>query len=385
MKILVLHNAYQMRGGEDSVVEAEVALLQDAGYDVRLEAVSNDDISGTVAAANAFIKAPFDPARERWIRNMVRRDGIDVVHVHNAFPRLTPAIHIGASAGGAAVVQTLHNYRLICANALMLRDGKVCELCLGGRGWPALEHRCYRGSLPGTLAVVRMQRQMRAQRWRDSVDQFIALTGFAAGKFAEAGLPTDRISVKPNFRIPVPSSSATRQGFLFVGRLSPEKGVSILLDAWRSLPDQHLTIVGDGPDAAALRERAPGNVTFTGPLSPSDVQSKMLGAVALVMPSVWYEGFPMTIVEAYASGLPVIASRIGSLSEIVHHSKTGLLFEPGSPKALATTLQGTEKVQLARMGEAALAKYQQLYTPERNLEILLDIFSMALARRRARS
>ncbi|MFT4933466.1 MAG: glycosyltransferase involved in cell wall biosynthesis [Pseudoalteromonas distincta] len=383
MKILILHNAYQMRGGEDSVVEAEVALLQRAGYDVRLERVSNDGISGSVASAEAFMKAPYDPARARWIRDIVKRDGIALVHVHNAFPRLTPAVHIGASAGGAAVVQTLHNYRLVCANALMLRDGKVCELCLDGHSWPALKHRCYRGSLPGTLAVVRMQRRMRARLWRDSVDQFVALTGFAAGKFTDSGLPADRISVKPNFRAPAPTSSASRQGFLFVGRLSPEKGVDVLLDAWRRLPDLHLTIVGDGPDAAALRERAPGNVTFTGPLSPDDVQMHMLRAVALVMPSVWYEGFPMTIVEAYASGLPVIASRLGSLAEIVRHGETGLLFEPGSAELLATALREADQLELARMGTTSLEEYQMLYTPERNLEMLLDIYGRALARRRA--
>lgn len=384
MKILVLHNAYRMRGGEDSVVESEVALLQEAGHDVRLVTVSNDDISGPVASAKAFIKAPFDPARARWIRNMIERYGIDVVHVHNAFPLLTPAVHIGASAAGAAVVQTLHNYRLFCANALLLRDGKVCELCVGGRSWPALEHRCYRGSLPGTLAVVRMQRQMRAQRWRDSVDQFVALTGFAAGKLAEAGLPADRISVKPNFCAASPAPLTSRQGFLFVGRLSPEKGVHILLEAWRQLPDLHLTVVGDGPDSAALRKGAPHNVNFTGPLSSADVQKCMEAAAALVMPSVWYEGFPMTVVEAYASGLPVIASRIGSLAEVVRHGETGLLFEPGSASSLVSTVRGADQIQLTRMQATTLAEYRLHYTPERNLDTLLSIYGKALARRRAR-
>lgn len=384
MKILVVHNAYQMRGGEDSVVEAEIALLRGAGYEVRLECVSNDDISGTMAAARAFIKAPYDPARARWIRDMVRRDNIAIVHVHNSFPRLTPAIHMGASAGGAAVVQTLHNYRLVCANALMLRDGQVCELCLHGRSWPALKYRCYRDSLPGTFAAVRTQWQMRAHRWQDSVDQFIALTGFAAGKFVDSGLPADRISVKPNFRAAAPTSPALRQGFLFVGRLSPEKGVHVLLDAFRSLPNLCLTIIGDGPDAAVLRERAPCNVTFTGPLSPEDVQAHMLRAVALVMPSVWYEGFPMTVVEAYASRLPVIASRIGSLAEIVRHSETGLLFEPGSADSLATMLREADQLELARMGELSREMYEELYTPERNLEMLLAIYSKALTRRRLR-
>ena len=169
-RVLVLHNRYQQRGGEDSVVDAETSLLREAGHEVFVELVDNHAITSLPQKLNAFARAPYDPAREAWAADLTRQTRADVVHIHNFFPLLTPAVHAGAMRAGAAVVQTLHNYRLLCANALFLRNGSVCESCLGGSRLPAVTNRCYRGSLAGSLAVTRMQDRAEARgSWRTSV------------------------------------------------------------------------------------------------------------------------------------------------------------------------------------------------------------------------
>ena len=382
MNILALHNEYQLHGGEDTVVAAESALLRDAGHQVRLELVSNREIQGLSGKIQTFVRTPHDATRKSWMNHLLDATNYDIVHVHNFFPLLTPAIHEAASARGVAVVQTLHNYRLLCAGALFLRDGHVCEKCLGGSNlWGAL-HRCYRGSALGSLAVVRLQRRARSQQaWHRHVHRFIALTEFAKGKFVAGGLPAERISVKANFTGPLTTPMQDRQGAVFVGRLSPEKGVRPLVESWVRLPHIPLTIIGDGPEREALKQMAPSNVTFRGALPADQVRIAMAAAQALIMPSVWYEGFPMTLVEAFSVGTPVIASRIGSLAELIREGITGRAFEPGNVEDLAKVVQGTfARPDLLRdMGSAAHHEYEQLYTPSTNLARLEGIYQEAVS------
>ena len=379
MKILILHNAYQQRGGEDSVVEAESALLQSAGHEVRVEIVNNDEIDGASAKAKAFLRSSYDPGRARWTADLVRATQADVVHVHNFFPLLTPGVHAGAAKEGAAVVQTLHNYRLLCAAATFLRDGEVCEKCLSGSKAWAVVHKCYRDSATASLAVARMQwRAERDQTWRRHVHRFIALTQFAADKFIAGGLPAERLVVKPNSTPPsAPATSVRRAGGLFVGRLSREKGVGLLMEAWKNIPETPLTVIGDGPLRAMLEKAAPPNVRFLGGLAPSAVRAHMASAAFLVIPSLWYEGLPMTLLEAYASGLPVIASRIGSLEEAVTDGSTGRLFPPGNSDALAFVVRSLNQTVLEKMSRAALNEYERRYTPNQNLRVLEEIYEQA--------
>lgn len=387
MRVLILHNAYQRAGGEDTVVAAESEMLRDAGHEVIVEKVTNDAIQGAAAKARAFLLTPYDPARKQWAADLVRRTGAQVVHVHNFFPLMTPAVHEGAREAGAAVVQTLHNYRLLCAGAQFLREGAVCEKCItSSRIWGAV-HRCYRGSVPGSVALVRMQHRAEQHgTWKKHVDRFIALTQFARGKFIEGGLPAAKIVVKPNsIRDASAPGISARSGALFVGRLSVEKGVDVLMKAWTKIPDMQLTVLGDGPERATLEAMAPSNVTFKGGVSGEAVRQHMLEAEVLLMPSIWYEGFPMTAVEAYAAGLPVIASRIGSLTEIVEPS-TGALFEPGNSDDLAAKVHALRaSVGFADLGKGARQAFEQKYNPSANLRQLEGIYEDALRARNAAS
>lgn len=382
MKILIFHNSYRHRGGEDGVVEAETALLRDAGHDVQLALIGNDELSSVGERLRVFARAPFDPSMAAWARSLVETHAPDVVHVHNFFPRLTPAIHQAASEAGATVIQTLHNYRLICAGAFLLRDGAVCEKCLHGSAAWGVYHRCYRGSAAASLAVVRMQeRAWRQDVWSRYVHRFIALTEFARSKFIEAGLPAELISVKPNFvpAVERPPPAPERRA-VYVGRLSPEKGVHLALDAWGDLPHLPLHVIGDGPQGPALHAAAPSNVTFAGALAPAEVREQLANSLCLVVPSIWYEGFPLVVIEALEAGVPVVASRIGSLAEVVRHEVNGLLFDPGDPRSLraAVTRLSNDSALLATLSRGAREDYKRNYTPQRNLEKLLCIYTEAL-------
>lgn len=381
MRVLVLHNRYRMAGGEDVAVAAEVALLRARGHDVTLIEVDNAAIAGPASRIGAALGTPYRPARRRWAKHLVERTGVQVVHVHNFFPLLSPSVIDGARDGGAAVVQTLHNYRAVCANGLLMRDGAVCEDCVGRVGWPALRHRCYRGSVIGSAAVVAMQQAIRRGGiWDRPGTRLIALTDFARAKLVEGGLPAERIVIKPNFIAPVATSSAARDDVLFVGRLSAAKGVGVLIEAARALPRRRFTIVGGGDDAR-WRALAPDNVVFTGALPGAAAREAMARSALLVMPSLWYEGFPITLLEASARATPVVASRIGSLAELVEDGVTGRLVVPGDPAALAAAIEAMldDPAAAMRMGQAAKAMVEARYDPAGNGARLEEIYREALA------
>lgn len=360
-------------------------MLVDGGHDVRLHTISNFEISGLTSKLKLLWQTAYNSSREREIDEMIAEFRPDVMHVHNFFPLFTPAVHVAAARAGVAVVQTLHNYRLFCAAAIFERDGQVCELCLHGSRLNALRHRCYRGSIPATAALVHMQNKNdREQLLARHVDRFIALTQFAKRKFIEGGLPADRITVKPNFiDQPHPTSPGTdvqREGGIFVGRLSPEKGVDTLIAAWQAFPDVPLQIAGDGPLRAELESKAPSNVRFLGRITVDEVHQQMNKAAFLLLPSVCYEGFPMSILEAFSNSLPVITSRLGSMQEIVTSGRNGLLFEAGNidhlKAAIAEMLASSERRTL--MGCNAREEFEAKYTKQRNLVELEAIYADAI-------
>lgn len=360
-------------------------MLAGAGHDVHLHTVTNSDIRGLSAKIRLLWETAYSSANERMMTNLIAEIKPDVVHVHNFFPLLTPAVHVATARAGIGVVQTLHNYRLFCAAATFERDGQVCELCLHGSRFNALRHRCYRGSLPATAALVHMQnvndnRRLLARH----VHRFIALTSFARHKYIEAGLPAERITVKPNFLDRAATdrdSNAPRSGALFVGRLSQEKGVDVLLRAWRELPEVSLRIAGDGPLRQALERRAPAGVEFLGRLDGARIAEEMRAASLLLVPSLWYEGFPMTILEAFSTGLPVAASRLGSLQEIITPHRNGMLFEPGSSESLARVVREllASPARLLAMGDNARQDFAERYTKTRNLKLLKTVYSEAIS------
>jgi glycosyltransferase involved in cell wall biosynthesis len=384
LRILVVHNAYQHHGGEDAVLESEISLLRAYGHVLETYTRHNDVIAGI---------PPLLMARQTlWsnqttcdINELIQRFRPDVIHAHNTFPLVTPSLYWAAERAGVPVVQTLHNFRLMCLNALFLRHGQVCEDCMGTLPWKGIVNACYRGSYSASVALAGMLALHRGLgTYRNKVRRYIALNTFCRDKFIEGGLPASRIAVKPNF-VDWPVESGIHhehhrgKHFLFVGRLSPEKGVAVLADALALLSSSTLRVAGDGPDATIF-DGKPG-VVLLGGLSSGAVQREMSEAAVLIVPSIWYENFPRTIVESYASGLPVIASRIGALSEIVRDGETGLLFTPGDTRDLADKMAWAQShpEEMQRMGREARLTYERLYTPEINYKILMDIYSDAIA------
>ncbi|MGY4320280.1 glycosyltransferase family 4 protein [Bradyrhizobium sp. JR3.5] len=384
MKILVAHNRYQGgRGGEDVVFEAEVDLLRGAGHSVETLTVSNEAINSLAARIATTLSIADNAEGKRAVAEALDRFRPDIVHVHNFFPLLSPAVFDVCRQQRVPAVVTLHNYRTICTGGMLLRDGRICHKCLDrGHLW-GVAHRCYRGSLPGSLASAHMiARHQRRGTWTRPGLRLIALTQFARTLFTQAGFDAGRIDVKPNFMADpgAPDPAMPRTGLLYVGRLSREKGVGVLLDAVAGT-GMPLRIVGEGPERAALEARAPANVRFLGALSRADVLREMASARALVVPSLWYEGFPMVVVEAFAQGTPVIASEIGGLAEVVSAGKTGALVPPGDTAGLRqriVELLGAPDLATA-WGQAARTAYLDRYAPDENLRLLEAIYARAAA------
>ncbi|HLJ63947.1 MAG TPA: glycosyltransferase, partial [Stellaceae bacterium] len=323
--------------------------------------------------------------RYREAQTLVREARPDIVHVHNSFAVFSPAIYYAAREGGAALVQTMHNFRLACVNGLLWREGKVCEACLGKKvAWSGVIHGCYRGSRVASLSVASVTGIHRALgTWRREVDLYIATTEFARGKLIRAGLPPERIAVKPNFTPPQRGGNAggPRRGALFVGRLSPEKGIELMRCAWQSLSIP-LRVVGDGPIAATLAGVNPA-IELLGWRDREEVAALMRSSEVLVMPSVWYETFGMVLIEAYEAGLPVIASRLGAMAELVEDGLTGFLFTPSDAESLAATLRKAfaDPANLARMEAKAREVYERRYSPERGYQHLLAVYRQAMSAR----
>lgn len=380
LRIMLVHNRYQQYGGEDTVVEAEAQLLRDAGHQVDQFLVDNDNIQGLRAKLTAAALTTYNPRSRAALRDRLRARRPDIVHVHNLFPQLTPSIFDACLDAGVPSVMTLHNYRLGCANALLFRDGHPCEDCLHGTAFNAVLHRCYRSSGLGSAVVASMIAYHRhAGTWRDKVSRFIALTEFSREKLVAAGLPADKIRIKPNFvpdplRDDLPSGPGSHA--LFVGRLSVEKGVETLLEAWRGI-DISLRILGDGPLREELERAAPANVTFLGHRDRGEVFREIAGAAFLVVPSIWYEGFPMTVVEAMAMGKPILASAIGGLQEIVTEGQEGLHFRPGDAADLRRAVEQVRSSPglLEEMGTRARMRYLRRLSPESNGRLLTEIYA----------
>jgi glycosyltransferase involved in cell wall biosynthesis len=387
MRVLLLHNHYQQPGGEDQVFAAEGNLLEARGHRVLRYISHNDRVTEMSRPALAKVTV-WNRVVYREIRALIRRDRPQVAHFHNTFPLISPAAYYAARAEGVPVVQTLHNYRLLCSNALFFRKGGVCEDCLGKAiPWPGVAHSCYRASRSSSGAVVAMLTTHRTLgTWKGAVDTYITLTEFARQKFIQGGLPAEKIVVKPNFFHPDPRAGEGSGGYvLFVGRLSQEKGVDTLLAAWTRLRRKvPLKIVGDGPLAPKVAEAAKrlSNVEWLGRQPKDRVIALMKDAVALVFPSVWYEGFPMVIAEAYAVGLPVIASDLGSMSSLIDHGRTGLCFHPGDPDDLAAQVEwiSMRPEELKRMRNEARVEFENEYTAERNYELLMEIYRTVVER-----
>ncbi len=386
MRILVVHNRYLIRGGEDESAAAEQALLRQNGHEVDLYEEHNERI-GELGRLRVALRAVWSPESHRRLRQRLRRRKYDLVHVDNFFPLISPAVYYAARGEGVPVVQSLRNYRLVCPNAELFRAGRPCEDCIGRRvPWPGIVHACYRGSRSATTAVATMIAvHKQLQTWQRMVDLYIAVTRFARDKLIEGGLPADRIVVKPNFVEGAPAPGTGAGGYaLFVGRLSAEKGLATVLEAWQRLGDAiPLKIVGEGPLAASVEAVAARKleVEYLGRRPLAEVYALMGGARFLVLPSEWYEPFGRVAIEAFACGTPVIASDMGGMAELIDDRRTGRLFRPGDAGDLAGVVEWAlaHPQELARMRGRARAEFEANYTAERNYQLLTAIYRQALA------
>jgi len=388
LSVLVIHNQYQQPSGEDVVVRAETEMLRRAGHRVVSFIRNNAAIAeyNPLQKASLLVSATWNQSACVQIRELITKERPDIAHCHNLVPLVSPAVYDACKSAGVPVVQTLHNYRLLCPAGTLYRRGSICEKCrrsltcgvVGG---------CYRNSRLQTATLAMMLGvHRRLGTWSGSVDAYVALSQFSRDYFVAAGLPPEKVYVKPNF---LTADPAPRSGLgdyaLFVGRLSPEKGVLEMLHAWKHLSHIPLVVVGDGPlrDSVSrlVRESGRTHVEMLGQLGADDTRAQMKNARFLVFPSRWYEPFGMTLLEAAACGVPSVAARIGGVPELVAEGQTGLLFDPQNFKELAVKADWawTHSAEMADMGSAARHLYRQKYTEDRNYELLMNIYQAALS------
>lgn len=389
MKIVVTHNFYRSSSpsGENAVYSNECELLERNGNEVvRFERFSDDIDESTMARKiDVALTCAWSDEVYTTLSKLLVKVRPDVAHFHNTFPMISPSAYAACRDNGVPVIQTLHNFRFICPGGLLFREGQPCEDCIGTSLLPALQHRCYRGSLPATGALVWM---LLRNRWngtyRTLVNRYIALTEFAAGRLVAGGLPSARVVVKPNFMSDIPVPGAGNGGYtVYVGRLSAEKGIRTLLSAWKCLPGVPLKILGDGPlrqelEEFSVSEKLP--VEFLGFCDRARIAEVVGGAAFQIVPSEWYEGFPMVIVEAYAYGTPIVASRIGSLDEIVEEGVTGVKFEPGNPRDLSNKVHAlwADRNRQAALRQTARERFEMKFSSKKNFEALMEIYTAAI-------
>lgn len=386
---MLVHTKYLRPGGEDIVFEQERKLLESNGHQVVAYCRSNAETEayGGVKRLMLVGKTIWSTDSKKEFAELLRREKPDLVHVHNTFVVMSPSIYSACREAGVPVVQTLHNFRLLCPGATFFRDGKVCEDCTEHGLLSSVKHGCYRNSRPATAVVASMLATHRyLHTWDRDVSAFIALAEFTRQKFVANGLPAHKMFVKPNFVDPDPGVGSGDGDFvLFAGRLSPEKRVSTLLSAWTLIPKPiPLMIIGGGPEREELEkvalEAGLAHVKFCGQMSRHDTVEAMRRARFLIFSSEWYENFPLTIAESFASGLPVICSRIGAMQEIVDDGRTGLHFTSGDAHDLAEKVNWAwnNRKLVAGLGKAARQEYLDKYSAEKNYPLLMNIYQRAI-------
>ena len=380
MKILMAQNRYLIRGGEDENFDSESKLLESYGNQVIRYIQDNKNIQN-IPNWQLGIRTIWSQQDYHQIRNIIQDRKIDIVHVQNFFPLISPAVYYAAKDEKVPVVQSLHNYRLFCLNAYFFREGKICEDCLGKFPLQGITQKCYRKNYSASIAVASMLSIHRlVNTWNKMVDCYIALTEFSKEKFIEGGLSSIKIIVKPNFIPDLGIGKGEGNFVLYVGRLSPEKGLHTLLEAWKKLGHIiTLKIVGDGDLQSKVEQTAKNSTTieYLGRQPLNKVYNLMGQAKALIFPSLWYEGLPRTIIEAFAAGTPVIASNLGSMSSLIQHQRTGLHFVSGNQQELIKQVNWmiNNPERWKQMKIEARLEFESKYTAEKNYQQLIQIYS----------
>lgn len=376
-RVLVVHARYQQRGGEDTVFDTETTLMESAGWQVERLIGHNDELVD-LRPDQIALRSVWNQDWARRVRQKVQEFRPDVVHFHNTFPMMSPSVIWAAKGEGVATVQTLHNFRLGCLNGVLFRDGRICTDCLQGSIAQGAARGCYRGRGPSAVAALSTQIHRAIGTYRKAVDRFIVLTEASKELYARMGIPTDRLSLKPNFLFPDPVVNLTKGNFVtFAGRLSIEKGIDVLLQAWRTDPGLPLLkIIGDGPLRNQVETAATklANLDYLGSKPRDEVTALLSKSRSLVMPSVWFEPCGMVMVEAFAAGTPVVASDFPTIRE--NAGDAGLFFPPGDPQRLADQVRRALQVDLR---QAARRQYEERFSCLASLARLSAIYEEAKA------
>lgn len=383
VKILIVHNYYQIPGGEDTVVENEKMLLEEHGHDVLLYSRNNSELKHFSRLQKLLlpITTVFNLKTYQDVKRIIHENKVDVVHVHNSLNLISPSVYYAAFSCRVPVVQTIHNFRLLCPGATFYRDGHICEDCVSKGLGCAVKHACYRGSKIQTLACV-ISTWIHRKLGTYGKLNYICLTEFNREKLLLLNKPgkkqlidPEKIFVKPNFTFEN-IGGGTSEYYLFIGRIEKIKGMDILLEAFRQLQEPSLVVAGTGTQLEHYKALASQNVSFTGFLNKKKLNAVISRAKAVIVPSQWYETFGMIIAEAYASHKPVIAGEIGNVPALIEEHVTGLKFGYNSTKALVEAIKEFEKADTSDWGENAYRKYRKQLSPESNYEQLMCIYEV---------
>lgn len=391
MNILIVHNHYQLPGGEDTVVEAEARLLESQGHKVIQYTRDNGELNGFSKFRKLLLPFTFlyNPRTAREIKKIIKKEKIELVHVHNTLMLISPAVYYAARAKKVPVVQTVHNFRLLCPGATFFRDGAVCEDCLTKGLRCAVKHSCYRGSRAQTLACVLSTRYHRMRGIYKKLN-YICLTEFNRRKLLNLrGIAPERVAVKPNFVVQtqglVPQTERANR-IIFAGRLEELKGLRVLLESWRLLGPAapRLVLCGTGPleewCLSFIQSNKMRNVTLAGKLPNENVRRLLAASRALILPTQCYEGFPMTIAEAFSVGTPVLVSNLGNGGNLIREGWTGMKFNQKSPQSIASTVERFLNDRDTPWEQNTLEEYGRTMSPEGNYKALMEIYKDAIQR-----
>jgi len=383
MKILIVHNKYKILGGEDIQMLEETELLRKNGNDVQMFQVSNDTIEDDQNSIKLALDTVWSKKYYKELLNKIKNEKFDIVHVHNFFPLLSPSIFYAARKAGSKVIMTAHNYRLICPNALMYVNNKICTECVGKTiPYPALMKKCYRDDFSATAATVAMLGFHNIiQTWKGKIDGIICISGFLKKQLIYAGFKDKQLHIKHNFVSSlIPPVFSPDDYYIFVGRTSDQKGLPLLLNVFEK-NQRPLIIIGDGPLndlTKSFASRNP-NIKFSGKLSLEETYEKISKAKALLLPSQSHEPFGRTIAEAFAHGTPVVGSDLGGISELIEDGVNGFLFDPYKESGLEQAIYRFEQVtDMASMRREAFNSYQNQFTPDINYSRVMEIYNKVL-------
>ena len=388
MKVLQVYNEQRSRfGGEPTVIDATMRVLLQNGHEPRLVMRSSRPLENSILKRmNAFWGGVYNVSAYREMRRLIEKDRPDLVHVHSVYPMFSPSILVACRRKNVPVVMTVHSHNLTCPTWYHLYKGSVCEDCVGGHEYRCVIKNCRNNILESSAYALRSSVARRFRLFHDNVNVLIALTPFAKAKLLQAGFREDQVAVVPNPG-PVREAAADPSAgkyVAFAGRISSEKGIDTLLSAAAQMPDVPFKVAGDGPALLEMKGKAPRNVDFVGRLGSDELNEFYARSRILVMPSVWFEQFPMVVLEAMARALPVIGSRIGGLPEIIEEGLTGSLFEPGNPEDLVRQVRRLwENPQLCRqMGIAGRQKVMREYNEDAYFHNLMAVYQAAIQRSR---